>query len=140
MKPAEEIIRRFEDLPEAIRNTLVVAQRCAVAAPKRKPILPSLAGDREAEARMLAEEARAGLARRLDAASIPEHERGPYQERLAFEIDVITRMGFPGSFLIVAESIQWAKTPGIPVGQGPGSAAGSLVARGLTIPPLSPLP
>src|SRR3546814_697424 len=91
MKPAQEMIRLFEDLPEAIRNTLVVAQRCAVAAPKRKPILPSLAGDREAEARMLAEEARAGLARRLDAASIPEHERGPYQERLAFEIDVITR-------------------------------------------------
>src|SRR3546814_12079341 len=87
MKPAQEMIRLFEDLPEAIRNTLVVAQRCAVAAPKRKPILPSLAGDREAEARMLAEEARAGLARRLDAASIPEHERGPYQERLAFGID-----------------------------------------------------
>src|SRR3546814_15292127 len=81
---------------------------------------------------MLAEEARAGLARRLDAASIPEHERGPYQERLAFEIDVITRMGFPGYFLIVAEFIQWAKSQGIPVGPGRGSGAGSLVAWALT--------
>src|SRR3546814_9278710 len=42
MKPAQEMIRLFEDLPEAIRNTLVVAQRCAVAAPKRKPILPKI--------------------------------------------------------------------------------------------------
>src|SRR3546814_9311176 len=114
------MVRLVGDVPEAIRNTLVVAQRGAVAAPKRKPILPSLAGDREAEARMLAEEARAGLARRLDAASIPEHERGPYQERLASEIDVITRMGFPGYFLIVAEFIQWAKSQGIPVGPGRG--------------------
>src|SRR3546814_3267568 len=88
---------------------------------------------------MLAEEARAGRARRLDAASIPEHERGPYQERLAFEIDVITRMGFPGYSLIVAEFIQWAKSQGIPVGPGRGSGAGSLVAWALTITDLDPL-
>src|SRR3546814_6611856 len=88
---------------------------------------------------MLAEEARAGLARRLDAACIPEHERGPYQERLAFEIDVITRMGFPGYFLIVAEFIQWAKSQGIPVGPGRGSGAGSLVAWALTRTDLYPL-
>src|SRR3546814_8425535 len=49
MKPADEIQRLFEDLPEALANTLVVAQRCAVMAHKRKPILPSLAGDRERE-------------------------------------------------------------------------------------------
>src|SRR3546814_4338439 len=88
---------------------------------------------------MLAEEARAGRARRLDAASIPEHERGPYQERLAFEIDVIVRMGFPGYFLIVAEFIQWAKSQGIPVGPGRGSGAGSVVAWALTITDPDPL-
>src|SRR3546814_8869199 len=65
--------------------------------------------------------------------------RGPYQERLAFEIDVITRMGFPGYFLIVAEFIQWAKSQGIPVGPGRGSGAGSLVAWALTITDLDPL-
>src|SRR3546814_15467020 len=53
MKPADEMQRLFEDLPEALANTLVVAQRCAVMAPKRKPNLPSLAGDRDGEERQL---------------------------------------------------------------------------------------
>src|SRR3546814_2807336 len=53
LKPAEAMEDAFSDLPEAIRNTLVVAQRCAFMAPKRKPILPSLAGDREGEAAQL---------------------------------------------------------------------------------------
>jgi DNA polymerase III subunit alpha len=65
MKPADEMRALFADLPEAIANTLVVAQRCAVAAPKRKPILPSLAGDREGEAALLRERAREGLEARL---------------------------------------------------------------------------
>ena len=65
MKPAKEMRLLFADLPEAIANTLVVAQRCAVAAPKRKPILPSLAGDPEAEAEALRVAARAGLEKRL---------------------------------------------------------------------------
>ncbi|AKH41740.1 DNA polymerase-3 subunit alpha [Altererythrobacter atlanticus] len=65
VKSAEVMARDFEDLPEATANTLVIAQRCAVAPPKRKPILPSLAGDQEGEAKMLAEDARRGLTRRL---------------------------------------------------------------------------
>ena len=65
MKPAKEMRLLFADLPEAIDNTLVVAQRCAVAAPKRKPILPSLAGDPEAEAEALRVAARVGLEKRL---------------------------------------------------------------------------
>jgi len=66
MKPAKDMRALFADLPEAIANTLLVAQRCAVAAPKRKPILPSLAGDRDGEARALREAAREGLRKRLD--------------------------------------------------------------------------
>ncbi|HEX7693743.1 MAG TPA: PHP domain-containing protein, partial [Sphingomonas sp.] len=66
MKPAKDMRALFADLPEAIANTLVVAQRCAVAAPKRKPILPSLAGDRDGEAAMLRERAREGLRKRLE--------------------------------------------------------------------------
>ena len=65
VKPAEVMEQIFADLPEATANTLVVAQRCAYAPPKRKPLLPSLAGDKEGEARMLEDDARLGLARRL---------------------------------------------------------------------------
>jgi DNA polymerase III subunit alpha len=65
MKPATAMRALFEDLPEAIENSLLVAQRCAVMAPKRKPILPSLAGDREGEARKLREDSVAGLVERL---------------------------------------------------------------------------
>ena len=67
MKPAAEMKRLFEDLPEALANTLVVAQRCAVMAPKRKPILPSLAGDRAGEEAQLRGDAEAGLEARLRA-------------------------------------------------------------------------
>jgi DNA polymerase-3 subunit alpha len=65
IKPAKVMHALFADLPEAIANTLVVAQRCAIAAPARKPILPSLAGDRDGEAAMLREQATAGLDARL---------------------------------------------------------------------------
>ncbi|MCP1469840.1 DNA polymerase-3 subunit alpha [Sphingobium sp. OAS761] len=140
MKPMAEMKRLFEDLPEALANTLVVAQRCAVAAPKRKPILPSLAGDREGEERMLREQATAGLEARLEKAGIiGEEARRPYFERLRFETDIIIQMGFPGYFLIVADFIKWAKDHDIPVGPGRGSGAGSVVAWALTITDLDPL-
>ncbi|WP_300116406.1 DNA polymerase III subunit alpha [Sphingobium sp.] len=140
MKPAAEMKRLFEDLPEALANTLVVAQRCAVAAPKRKPILPSLAGDIEGEAAMLRDQAAAGLEARLEKAGIlGEEMRRPYYERLQFETDIIIQMGFPGYFLIVADFIKWAKEQDIPVGPGRGSGAGSLVAWALTITDLDPL-
>lgn len=140
MKPAAEMKRLFDDLPEAIDNTLVVAQRCAYAAPKRKPILPSLAGDVEAEAAQLRDDARAGLEARLEYAGITDAEqRAEYFDRLAFETDIIIQMGFPGYFLIVADFIKWAKANGIPVGPGRGSGAGSVVAWALTITDLDPL-
>ena len=168
VKSAPMMAEMFADLPEALANTLVVAQRCAFAPPKRKPILPSLAGDQEGEARMLAEDARAGLARRLQSkypnaaqAELVEAlgatgeardasfdrlrtsgvgvEFREYADRLEFEIDVINRMGFGGYFLIVADFIKWAKDQGIPVGPGRGSGAGSVVAWVLTITDLDPL-
>ncbi|KKI20853.1 DNA polymerase III subunit alpha [Sphingomonas sp. Ag1] len=145
MKPAEEMKALFTDLPEAIANTLVVAQRCAVAAPKRKPILPSLAGDREGEAAMLRERSHAGLDARLkriaELATEPLEDgwQENYRKRLDFELDVIIQMGFPGYFLIVADFIQWAKSNDIPVGPGRGSGAGSVVAWALTITDLDPL-
>ena len=139
VKSAPMMLEIFADLPEATANTLVVAQRCAFAPPKRKPILPSLAGDLEGEARMLGEDARAGLTARLANYQLSEDELKVYTDRLAFEIDVINGMGFGGYFLIVADFIKWAKEQGIPVGPGRGSGAGSVVAWSLTITDLDPL-
>jgi len=140
LKPAPEMKKLFADLPEALANTLVVAQRCAVMAPKRAPILPSLAGDIEGEAKMLRELAAAGLVARLAKAGVTEPEkRQPYLDRLDFELNIIIQMGFPGYFLIVADFIQWAKSNNIPVGPGRGSGAGSVVAWALTITDLDPL-
>ncbi|KKC24010.1 DNA polymerase III subunit alpha [Sphingomonas sp. SRS2] len=140
IKPAAEMARLFEDVPEALANTLVVAQRCAFSAPYRKPILPSLAGDRDAEAEALRNDARAGLEMRLEKAGITDPEtRRIYFDRLAFETDIIINMGFPGYFLIVADFIKWAKEQDIPVGPGRGSGAGSVVAWSLTITDLDPL-
>ena len=140
MKPAKDMRLLFDDLPEAISNTLVVAARCAVIAPKRKPILPSLAGNRDAEATKLREDACAGLDIRLaKIKGTGDDWQTVYRERLEFELDVIIQMGFPGYFLIVADFIKWAKDNDIPVGPGRGSGAGSVVAWSLTITDIDPM-
>jgi DNA polymerase-3 subunit alpha len=140
VKSGPMMAEQFADLPEALANTLVVAKRCAYAPPRRKPLLPSLAGDTEGEARMMAENARAGLEHRLAPyGEMTEAERQVYIDRLNFEVDVITRMGFCGYFLIVADFIKWAKDNGIPVGPGRGSGAGSVVAWSLLITDLDPM-
>ncbi|HCY99857.1 MAG: DNA polymerase III subunit alpha [Rhodobacterales bacterium RIFCSPHIGHO2_02_FULL_62_130] len=134
-KTEAEMATLFADLPEALENTVEIARRCAFAAYKRKPILPTFAEDEVSELRRQANE---GLQARL--AIIP-HAVSPeeYQARLDFELGIIEKMGFPGYFLIVADFIKWAKDHGIPVGPGRGSGAGSLVAYALTITDLDPL-
>ncbi|MFZ5792011.1 MAG: DNA polymerase III subunit alpha [Pseudomonadota bacterium] len=148
-KSAQEMRALFADLPEAADNTLVIAQRCAFMPKPRKPILPPFAGPNgESAEEELKRQAEAGLEARMEAAAahIPSEtleqraERvKPYRQRLEFELDVISRMGFAGYFLIVADFIQWAKRQGIPVGPGRGSGAGSVVAWALTITDLDPL-
>ncbi|WIM13988.1 DNA polymerase III subunit alpha [Enhydrobacter sp.] len=140
-KSAEEMRRLFADLPEACDNTLVVARRCAYMPAPRKPILPSytkLQGRSEGEA--LRALARSGLdeLRRLGRLA-PHIDFEKYGERLAYELDMIEKMGFAGYFLIVADFIQWAKDHDVPVGPGRGSGAGSLVAWSLKITDLDPL-
>jgi len=140
IKTGKQMHELFADVPEALANTLVVAQRCAALAPYRNPILPSLAGDRTAEDAQLREDARLGLEKRLEIAGITDPaERQVYFDRLKFESDVICAMGFPGYFLIVADFIKWAKEQDIAVGPGRGSGAGSLVAWALTITDLDPI-
>jgi len=140
LKPAAEMRRLFADIPEAIENSGVIARRCAFGAPKRKPILPSIAGDTEAEAGQLLRDARAGLEERLaHYDGLREEERKAYFDRLEYEADIIVRMGFSAYFLIVADFIKWAKENDIPVGPGRGSGAGSVVAWALTITDLDPI-
>lgn len=134
LKDRTAMTELFADLPEALANTSVIAQRCAVAAPKRKPILPRL-GENEDD--QLRRDAHAGLSERLAGRSA--EELAPYRERLDYELDIITGMGFAGYFLIVADFIKWAKANDIPVGPGRGSGAGSVVAWVLTITDLDPL-
>jgi DNA polymerase-3 subunit alpha len=140
MKSPAEMRKLFEDLPEAIENTSVVARRCAFGAPKRKPILPRTAGSIEGEADQLRRDAHTGLEARLSAYNdLSEEQRKLYFDRLDYEVEVIVGMGFPGYFLIVADFIKWAKENDIPVGPGRGSGAGSVVAWALTITDLDPL-
>jgi DNA polymerase III subunit alpha len=137
-KTAAEMRALFADLPEAVDNTLVVAQRCAYMPGPRRPILPpyrSQSGLGETEE--IRRQAAAGLEKRLE--SLPEPERAAYRQRLDFELEVIVQMGFAGYFLIVADFIGWARAEGIPVGPGRGSGAGSVVAWSLGITDLDPL-
>jgi DNA polymerase-3 subunit alpha len=134
LKSSSMMSELFADLPEAISNTLIVAQRCAVAAPKRKPILPRLGEDEDEQLRR---DAHAGLKARLTGRAGEQLE--VYAKRLDYELDVITGMGFSGYFLIVADFIKWAKANDIPVGPGRGSGAGSVVAWALTITDLDPI-
>lgn len=140
-KSAAEMGELFSDLPEALASTVEIAKRCAVRVEKRKPILPRFDTKRgRDEAAELKAQAEAGLKERLMA--LGERRAAPvedYEARLAFELQVITQMQFPGYFLIVSDFIKWAKTNGIPVGPGRGSGAGSVVAWALTITDLDPL-
>jgi DNA polymerase-3 subunit alpha len=141
-KPTRAMRTLFADLPDACDNTLYIAQRCAIAAPTRKPLLPICPkvhpGSTEAET--LRTMARQGLARRLAAMNADAATANRYSERLEFELNIIEQMGFPGYFLIVADFIQWAKQQGIPVGPGRGSGAGSLAAYALLITDIDPIP
>ncbi len=137
-KSQSEMAALFADIPEAIENTVEVAQRCAYRVKGQKPILPRFAEGDEAEE--LRVQARAGLDMRLSTGGFAEgFSREEYVERLEFELGVIIKMNYPGYFLIVADFIKWAKSQSIPVGPGRGSGAGSLVAYSLTITDLDPL-
>ena len=137
-KTAAEMATRFADLPEAIANTIEIARRCAAKPIKRDPLLPvfepvsGLSAVEELKA-----QAEAGLERRLAANGLYA-ERSEYDERLAYELDVIIKMQFPGYFLIVSDFMKWTRAQGIPVGVR-GSGAASLVAWSLDITNLDPL-
>ena len=141
-KTRAEMMELFADLPEALAASVEIARRCSFRSQSRAPILPRFsiggkAADEGAELRRRAEE---GLEKRIkDHGLTLGFSEDEYRERLAFELDVISRMNYAGYFLIVADFIQWAKARGIPVGPGRGSGAGSLVSYALTITDLDPI-
>ena len=141
-KSIEEMEKPFAHVPEALANTMRIAETCNVELDFGHHYFPVYqlpeGASMESEFRRLAEE---GLEKRLE--KHPDRENidpARYRERLQYELGVILEMGFPGYFLIVQEFINWAKNHGIPVGPGRGSAAGSLVAWSLRITNLDPLP
>ena len=143
LKTRAEMVKLFSDLPEATRHSVEIALRCSFRPTTRQPILPHFTapdGSKLDEVAELRKQAQDGLKDRLNAhGCAPGFGASDYEERLAFELDIITRMKFPGYFLIVADFIKWAKAQGIPVGPGRGSGAGSVVAWALTITDLDPM-
>ncbi|WP_369601812.1 DNA polymerase III subunit alpha [Hahella sp. SMD15-11] len=145
LKSPEEMAELFADIPEALENTVEIARRCTVTLKlgtyylPQYPIPEGMTMD-EYFIKVSEEGLEERLQKILDP-SDPDYEtkRQTYYDRLKFELDIITQMGFPGYFLIVMDFIKWAKNNGVPVGPGRGSGAGSLVAYALKITDLDPL-
>ena len=137
-KTPAQMIELFSDIPEAVENTVEIAMRCSYKVATSEPKLPRFSGlDLNGEASEFKKQAEIGLEERLRINPVQDSEK--YRERLKSEIDIITKMEFPGYFLIVADFIKWSKNNNIPVGPGRGSGAGSLVAWALTITDLDPI-
>ncbi|PJK11235.1 DNA polymerase III subunit alpha [Lysobacteraceae bacterium NML08-0793] len=142
LRSAEEMSTLFADLPDAIDNSLRLAERCNLTLNLGTYYLPAFpVPDEHTLESWIRQQAAEGLAARLEKQPLaPGKTREDYDQRLVRELDVIVKMGFPGYFLIVADFINWGKQHGIPVGPGRGSGAGSLVAWALGITDLDPLP
>ncbi|MGD8774984.1 MAG: DNA polymerase III subunit alpha [Syntrophobacterales bacterium] len=144
-KSPEQMWSSFGDFPEALRNTLAIAERCQVELALDQPHFPQfpLEPGESAESRF-EQEALKGFVKRLEEIKKKRPEFGEkheekYRQRLNHEISVIQRMGFSTYFLIVADFVNFAKEKAIPVGPGRGSAAGSLVAYSLGVTDLDPI-
>jgi DNA polymerase-3 subunit alpha len=134
VKSPREMAEVFHDIPEALRNTLAIAEKVDLRLDMGRNRLPVFEVPEGMTAESyLVELAWQGLRDRYDKVT-PELEF-----RLRFELDTVVKMGFPAYFLIVWDFIAWAKRHGIPVGPGRGSAAGSLVAYCLGITELDPV-
>ncbi|NBW82430.1 DNA polymerase III subunit alpha, partial [bacterium] len=143
---SDEMIAKFKDYPEAIENTLKIAQRCKVAIDTKSIFMPDFRQRPDESAdECLARLSREMLEQRKPAvmqwmgSEFNEDVWNNYKERLEYELAVINKMKFAGYFLIVQDFINWAKERGIPVGPGRGSAAGSLVTYSLRITNIDPI-
>ncbi len=145
MKTPEEMKKSFSYIPEAITNTIKIAERCNLELELGKYHLPNFpVPEGYTRETYMAELARKGLEERFGEIEAVRGsgtiDREAYKKRLESEILMIEKMGFPGYMLIVWDFIRYAREHGIPVGPGRGSAAGSLVAYSLRITDLDPIP
>lgn len=145
-KTPEEMAELFHYAPEALANTVAIADRCNLELDFDTYHFPQYEKPAEKTlAQVLEEDSWRGLEERLAEIrkvrpDFSAEEEKVYHDRLVRELDCINSMGFPGYFLIVADFINWAKDNGIPVGPGRGSAAGSLVAYAIRITDIDPIP
>ncbi|RZB12879.1 DNA polymerase III subunit alpha [Ehrlichia minasensis] len=139
-KSSDEMHELFVDIPEAISNTVLIAQRCSFMPEIRKPMLPHFpCSSGRNESQELISQAIDGLNSRLKDSNLSEEQTSKYYERLHYELDIIISMDYAGYFLIVSDFICWSKRNDIMVGPGRGSGAGSLVAWSLQITDLDPI-
>jgi len=135
LKSAEEMRKVWHELPEAVSNTLLIAERCEVEFAEGANLMPQFpVPDGESEESWLVKEVELGLAKRYKG-EIPDNVR----KQAEYEVGVIMQMGFPGYFLVVADLVKYAKDNGIRVGPGRGSAAGAMIAYALGITELDPI-
>src|SRR5216684_267926 len=146
VKGPDEMRRVFSAYPQAVENTIRIADRINTKFDDSGLHLPNFPVPKGFDATAYFEKiARDGLKQRLEAmaplfaAKRKKHEPQAYWDRLEKEIDIIKGMGFPGYFLVVWDFIKFAKDSGIPVGPGRGSSAGSLVAYSMRITDVDPL-
>ena len=141
LRSPAEMCELFADLPEALANTVELAKRCSLELALGEPRLPEppIGKDTTSES-LLATRASEGLERHLGdlAGSANEVDRRRYEDRLDYELGIITEMGFAGYFLIVEEFVTWARANAVPVGCR-GSGTASLVAFCIGITELDPL-
>jgi DNA polymerase-3 subunit alpha len=135
LKSAAEMRELFRDHPEACDSTLLIAERCNVKFNESANYMPRFpVPEGETEETWFIKEVDKGLQRRYPS-GIPDEVR----QQADYEVGVITQMGFPGYFLVVADFINWSKRNGIRVGPGRGSGAGSMAAYAMGITDLDPL-
>lgn len=134
MKTEEEMREALKDFPEACDTTVELAEKCDVVL-ERDSILPRFPlPEGETEESYFRKRIQEGLIKRYGDPIPPEA-----QERADYEAGIIIQQGFPAYFLIVQEYIEWARSQGIGVGPGRGSAAGAIVAYAMGITDLDPL-
>lgn len=142
-KTSKEMNELFSDLPEALENSVHIAERCSYMLTKQKPLLPIFKTESgKSQDDELEDMARKGLEEKLlkfQSDNDYEQKRKTYFDRLEYELGVIRTMGFSGYFLIVADYVRWAKSQNIPVGPGRGSGAGSIVAWSIHITDVDPI-
>jgi DNA polymerase-3 subunit alpha len=135
LKSNEEMATSFSEWPEALETTLEIAERCDTTIELGKQLIPSYpTPNGEGEAGYLRSLVEAGLRKRYG-----DPPPADAIARMDYELGVIDRMGFSGYFLIVWDFVDWAKSNGVAVGPGRGSAAGSIVAYCLNITDVDPL-